>query len=79
LEQAIDALAGDVRTFRAADWAEYKARLADVIALEPEGLSYRYGSPVCALDEAAVGLAVSAWADGLLLGAALAHERQAIA
>jgi hypothetical protein len=79
LEHAIDALAGDVRTFHAAEWAEYKNRLADVMALDPEGLAYRYGSPVCAMDEAAVGLAVSAWADGLRLGAALALERQATA
>jgi hypothetical protein len=77
LEEVIDALAGHVQTFRAADWAEYKARLADVIALDPEALAYRSGSPVCDLDEAAVGLAVSAWAGGLRLGTTLARERQA--
>jgi hypothetical protein len=79
LEDVIDALAGHIQTFRAADWAEYKARLAEVVALDPEGLAYRSGSPVCELDEAAVGMAVSAWADGLRLGAALALERQATA
>jgi hypothetical protein len=79
LEDVINALAGHVQTFRAADWAEYKARLADVMALGPERLAYSYGSPDCAMDEAAVGLAVSAWANGLRLGAALALERQATA
>jgi hypothetical protein len=47
------------------------------LRVENEGLAYYSDSPDCALDEAAVGLAVSAWADGLRLGAVLALEQQA--
>ena len=71
LERVIDRLVNDARAFNAPAWEAYKARLREVIALDPARLEGGYGHPVTDMDEAAVALFVAAWAGGLRRGVAL--------
>ena len=71
LERVIDRLVDDALTFNAPEWETYKARLREVIALDPARLDGGFGHPVTDMDEAAVALFVAAWAGGLRRGVAL--------
>ena len=71
LDALLDRLTEEAAEFHPAALAEYRTALDEVIALDPDLLSYEFGRPVVEMDEAAMGLFVSAWGDGLRRGAAI--------